>query len=118
MKRLLTLLFTLGIAAFAADISGSWSADVPGRQGTQPTTFNFKVDGNKLTGTVTNARGETPIVDGKIDGDKISFSQKLEFGGNSMTIMYKGMVSGSEIKFTREREGGQPQEFVAKRKVS
>ena len=55
------------------------------------------------------------ISDGKIDGDSLSFSQVMEFNGNSVKLIYKGKISGDEIKFTREREGGEPVEFTAKR---
>jgi hypothetical protein len=108
----------IGLAA--ADISGQWVADVPGREGqTQAMTFTFKVDGENLTGTVTTQRGEAPISDGKIAGDEITFSQ-TRGGDNPMKIIYKGKVAGNEIKFTRQREGGQGQarEFTAKRKPS
>jgi hypothetical protein len=41
----------------------------------------------------------------------------MNFNGTDIKIVYKGKVSGDEIKFTRAREGGdQPaQEFTAKR---
>jgi hypothetical protein len=81
------------------------------------------VDGDKVTGTVANQRGENPISDGKISGDDISFTVKLSFNGNDITMAYKGKVSGDEIKFTRTVQGGggggggdrPPQEFTAKR---
>ena len=106
------------IMAFAADVSGKWVAQVAGRNGqTMETTFNFKVAGDKLTGTITNPRGETEISDGKVEGDTISFTRAVSFNGNDMKFLYKGKVSGDEIKFTMEREGGEgtPREFTAKR---
>jgi hypothetical protein len=112
------------IAAWAADVTGKWVAEVPGREGqTMQMIFNFKVEGDKLTGTISTPRGESPISDGKIQGDEISFVQVIEFGGNQMKFIYKGKVSGDEIRFTREREGGQgpgprAREFVAKRMPS
>jgi len=105
-------------AAFAAYVSGKWVAQVPGRNGqTRDVTFNLKADGGSLTGTVSGRGGDNPIADGKIDGDNISFTQTLEFNGNTVKLIYKGKISGDEIKFTREREGGegQPTEFTAKR---
>jgi hypothetical protein len=110
--------------AWAADVNGKWTAQVPGRGGqTSENTFTFKVDGDKVTGTVANQRGENPISDGKISGDDISFTVKLSFNGNDITMAYKGKVSGDEIKFTRTVQGGggggggdrPPQEFTAKR---
>ncbi len=102
-------------AVAAADVSGKWTAQVPGRDGqTRETTFNFQVEGAKLTGTITTPRGEVPISDGKVEGDNISFTVTLNFGGNEIKFLYKGQVAGSEIKFTRERDG-QTQQFTAKR---
>ena len=104
--------------AWAADVDGKWTAQVPGRGGqTRETTFTFKAEGDKLTGTVSGMQGDTPISDGKISGDDISFTLKLNFQGNEITFLYKGKVSGDEIKMTRTRQGGdQPgQEFTAKR---
>ena len=121
MRKLMTTGFLLGLltlTALAADISGKWTAQVPGRNGqTREQTFNLKADGNTLTGTVSGRMGDTPIAEGKIDGDSISFTQTMEFNGNSVKLVYKGTVSGDEIKFTRMREGGegQGQEFTAKR---
>ncbi len=103
---------------WAADVSGKWTAQVPGRGGqTRETTFNFKAEGSKLTGTVSGMQGDNPISDGKIDGDNISFTVAVSFGGNDIKFLYKGKVAGEEIKFTRTREGGDqpPQEFTAKR---
>lgn len=105
-------------AVFAADVSGKWLAQVPGRGGqAREVTINLKADGGNLTGSVTTMRGDAPISDGKIDGDNISFTQVLEFNGNSVKLIYKGKISGDEIKFTRVREGGEGQqvEFTAKR---
>jgi hypothetical protein len=101
----------------AADVTGKWTAQVPGRGGeTRETTFTFKADGETLTGTVTGRGGETPISDGKISGDDLSFNVTMSFGGNDIKFVYKGKVAGDEIKFTRTREGSdQSQEFVAKR---
>jgi len=121
MRKLLTMTFLLALlslTALAAGIDGKWAAQVPGRDGeTREVTFNFKADGDTLTGTVTSPRGDMPISEGKIAGDDVSFSLTLEFGGNQVKLLYKGTISGDEIKFTRQREGGQghPMEFTAKR---
>jgi len=112
------MLGLLTLTALAADISGKWTAQVPGRGGqTREQTFNLKADGSTLTGTVSGRGGDMPIAEGKIDGDTISFTQTMEVQGNTMKFLYKGTVSGDEIKFSRTRDGGegQAQEFTAKR---
>ena len=106
------------VLARAANVDGKWVAQVPGQGGqTREVTFTFKADGAKLTGTVSGRQGDAPISDGTIKGDDISFTQTLEFQGNSVKLTYTGKVSGDEIKMTRKREGSdQPAaEFTAKR---
>ena len=94
-------------SAWAADVTGKWIAPVPGDQGSVDITLNFKVDGTALTGTVDNPQaGPADIKDGKINGDEISFHVVRKFGENEMKIVWKGKISGEEIRFTREVEGG------------
>jgi hypothetical protein len=117
---LLTVCFVLaGLAvAYAADVNGKWVAQIPGRDGqTRELTINLKVEGDKLTGTVSGRGGDSPFTDGKINGDDISFTVTSNFNGTEVKNLYKGKVAGDEIKFTRTRDGGdQPaQEFTAKR---
>jgi len=114
-----SLALLLGVA-MAADISGKWTGDMPGRGGdTTSTTFTFKVDGDKVNGSMTGPQGDIPLQEGKVAGNQISFSTTLDFGGNSVKIVYKGTINGDQIKMTREREGsGQPREFTIKRSGS
>jgi|HubBroStandDraft_5_1064220.scaffolds.fasta_scaffold08615_3 hypothetical protein len=114
---LAVLFLALGsVAALAADFNGKWSAQVQGRNGMQTVTFDFHVDGTTLTGKVTTPRGDTDITDGKIDGDNVSFTQKLSFNGNDVTINYTGKADGPDsIKFTRQAGDRPAVEFEAKR---
>ena len=95
------------LALQAADISGKWTAQVPGRDGqTRETTFNFKVEGEKLTGTTTTPGGDVPLSDGTVKGDDVAFNVVANFNGQDVKIIYKGKVAGDEIKFTRALAGG------------
>lgn len=118
-RRVIFSLLALGLLGGmlqAADVSGKWTAKVPTRGGdTRDATFVFKQDGSTLTGTTTGRDGDIQIHDGKVEGDTISFSVTQNFGGNDVKLLYKGTVSGDEIKFTRQREGGEPREFTAKK---
>ena len=100
--------FTLAsVSALAADFNGKWNASVESPRGTQTIAFDFHVDGAKLTGTVTSPRGSVDISNGKIDGNKFSFSTTAEGPNGSMTTKYEGTVEGSVLKGTSAREGGQ-----------
>ncbi len=110
------VLLVVSIAALAADVSGKWVAQIPGRGGqARETTFTFKVDGEKLTGTMSGRQGDIAISEGKVSGDALSFVVSMERGGQTMKQTYTGKVVGSEIQFKRESGQGQAREFTAKR---
>lgn len=113
MKIYSTLAFlALSVVSLASDVTGKWTAQVPGRQGAATETiFNFKADGAALTGSVSGRQGDQPIAEGKIDGDTITFVRETQRGKQTFT----GTVSGDEIKFKRSMGTGEPQSFVAKR---
>lgn len=85
-------------SAGAADLNGKWKGDLKGPDGNDlEINFDFKVDGEKLTGTVTNTYGEEQITDGVVKGDDISFV--ILAGGGQFKITYKGKLDGEDIKF-------------------
>jgi hypothetical protein len=133
-KKLLfvtTILFVVALVAFAADVSGKWTYQQPGRNGGEPVpvTITLKADGSTLTGSVLGGMGgraaggaATPveISNGKVDGDKVSFEVKRTTQNGDFVTKYEGTLSGDELKLkvTRPgRNGGEPQtnEFAAKR---
>ena len=119
--RLALLSCALAIVALAADVSGKWSWEQQGRNGTQTATMTLKADGSSLTGTVSGGRGgDAEISDGKVDGNNVSFKVVREFNGNKIVQVYTGTVSGDEMKLKIEVEGGGggkmgPREVTAKR---
>ena len=55
-------------------------------------------EGDKLTGTTAGMDGMLlPLANGKIEGDKISYSVSIDFGGMMVDLLYKGVVTASEI---------------------
>jgi uncharacterized lipoprotein YehR (DUF1307 family) len=112
----LALVVVLAVAAMAADITGKWRSEAPGRDGTpMVTNYTFKVDGDKLTGTVSGRQGDTAISEGKINGDEISFVVVRTMQGEERKIQYKGKVAGDEIKLSITFGEMPPREVVAKR---
>ena len=94
---LIAMICGFAVAVLAADVNGKWRAEFTTPDGTQRTnTFTLKTEGEKVTGTVAGSQDETPIKDGKLAGDVLSFTAERPFG----MFTYKGKVSGEEIKFT------------------
>lgn len=115
---MLALLGAFSFVAAAADISGAYKAEITTQRGTQNLTLNLKSDGSSLTGNITNARGETPIQDGKVDGNNVSFNIVRKMQDNEITIKYKGVVDGDTIKFTQTSNfngNERKTDFVAKK---
>jgi hypothetical protein len=102
----LALIALLAVAAFSADVTGKWKSEFNSQIGIQKYTYEFKVEGEKLTGKVIAERAgttsEAAITDGKIVGDEISFKEMLNYQGQEFAVEYKGKVSGDEIKLTRK----------------
>jgi hypothetical protein len=96
MRRLLLLMLSVAMAAFAADVTGSWKGSMETPMGTIENTFVLKADGANLTGSIQSQMGELKIEKGKVDGDKITFSASMEMG----TLNYSGVVNGDEMKIT------------------
>ena len=106
--------------ARAAEIDGKWKAEFDTQIGVQKYVFDFKADGEKLTGTAIGERGgekaEVKLTEGKIAQDVISFVELLNFQGQKIRIEYKGKITGDdEIKLTRQVGDVGAEELVAKR---
>ena len=116
--KCLTLLITLfAFTLSAADLTGKWKATAEGPNGSMERTFDFKVDGAKLTGETTSSMmGKSALMNGKVDGDSFSFSITVKFQDNEMQVSYKGKVTGNDIAMTATFAGGdQTMEWKGKR---
>ncbi len=97
--------------AIVADLTGKWTGTIKTPDGNElPVTYNFKADGDKLTGTADSPQGTVTIDDGKISGDTFSF--KVTVDGNDYPHTGKMYTDscGMDIDF-----GGQKTHFTIKR---
>lgn len=105
-----------------ADPTGTWSWTSPGRDGqTRTNTLKLKLEGDKLTGSVTGRQADTAIEDASIKGAEISFKVTREFQGNKITLKYHGKLAGDTItgKIESERDGqAQTRDWEAKREAA
>ena len=98
-------------ASPADQFSGRWQAPMAGEGQTFTFVFEFKANGDVLTGTVGLASQDRTfeIREGKIKGNNISF---VGFG------IWTGTLNGDELSLTRELDGGKKQTMKAHRKNS
>jgi hypothetical protein len=116
VKAVLILAFLAAVAA-AADITGTWKADLHTPQGQVQVNYVFKQDGEALTGTWQAAQSPTvPITDGKVTGDKVAFLVKMDPNGR-MTFAHEGKIDGDQIQLTMKPSGEFPGSTVVAKKV-
>ncbi len=108
MKQFVMCLLICSFAS-AADLSGRWSAG-------SAATFRFELVGDRFTGFIEGRPGERSykIVDGTIQGDRISFfvlhddkddPEVIANGGKAFHNTADGTVVGDEISVSGAREG-------------
>ena len=112
----LVLIAIMVMPMAAADITGKWTASFDTQIGKQNYTYDFVVKDSQLTGKMKSDMGESDVLEGKVEGDKVTFAELLVFQGMEIRITYAGtVVSADEIKFTRNVADFATEELVAKR---
>src|SRR6266481_6371302 len=84
----------LSCAALAADISGAWEFTVETSQGSGSPSFEFKQDGEKLTGTYSGMFGKAPLR-GTVKGDQVELTFEVS------NVDGKGRYKGTLVSATR-----------------
>jgi hypothetical protein len=103
--------------------TGTWKWETERGGQKRETTLKLKLEGDKLTGTITAGRGkgeatEVKIEDGKFKDGQVTFTVTREFNDQKRVTKYSAKVDGDTMKgtATSERDGKeQKQEFEAKR---
>lgn len=107
------------VPTFAADISGKWTTAIQTGIGVMNYTFEFKVDGAKLTGkavmSMDGGSSESAITEGSVKGDQISFVETLKVQGQELKVEYMGKIAGDEINCSRQVGSYGTEDFVMKR---
>jgi hypothetical protein len=114
------LLFTTDAIALAQSGTGSSSAagdwdvalNTPG--GVRNLKVTFKIDGEKLTGSIKGERGDLPI-EGSAKGKEIKFSYTIKYMDNDLLITMTGNLEGDTIKGAVDFNGFAQDEWSAKR---
>jgi hypothetical protein len=110
MARRLLIAFALcalvWVPVRAADVDGKWTGSLDTPMGAIPMEFNFKADGATLSGSQSGPDGgQIPIMNGKVDGNKISFTVSIDVGGMSLDFAYTGTVSPDTLQMSSDFMG-------------
>jgi hypothetical protein len=98
-------LLAMSSLALAQSVAGEWDAqmETPG----QPSLAKviFKQEGEKLTGTVKRASGDSPL-EGTCKGKEVKFNYVINYNGNEVAIGISGTLEGDTIKGMADIAGG------------
>jgi hypothetical protein len=112
------------VESAAASVRGKWSGTVKYDWGdSYAETFDFDAAGRELSGTASFLQRARGILDGKLEGNRVSFTTKsmVSIGDKSYEDKhyYKGTVEGDAIKFSMmtdsSAESHVPVYFTARR---
>ena len=115
-------LVSLVQAADKADPAGTWKWKVSNNNQEREVTLKLKMEGEKLTGTISGRNNnENKIDDATFKDGELTFSVTRERDGQKTVQKYKGKVDGDTIKGKIEfdRNGqSQSRDWDAKREKS
>jgi hypothetical protein len=126
MKRLVIVLAVLGLSfaldAFAlaqsgpgsSSAAGDWDVALNTPGGVRNLKMSFKLDGEKLTGSIKGERGDLPI-EGSVKGKEVKFSYTIKYMDNDLLISMTGNLEGDTIKGAVDFGGFAQDEWSAKR---
>ena len=121
--KLLCLFLTVAATAVfgeTGEIAGKWRAEFDTMIGVQRYLFEFKVEGEKVSGTATGERSgdktTVSISEGRWCGGQLTFVEPLKFEGMDLRIAYRGQLTASgQLKLTRVVSDFATEELVAER---
>lgn len=115
MSRILTLcvviVLVLSVSCAHQSIAGKWKGQMEGPMGAMELTYDFKVEGDSLSGTAASPMGEIPLLNGKVNGKEFSFDVSF----NQMTFTNQGTLQGDSISMKMPGPGGESMELILKR---
>jgi hypothetical protein len=77
-------------------IDGTWKITVNSPMGPQPSTLTLAVEGDALTGSQSAQGTTSPIANGKVDGDTLTWSNSIT-SPFPMTLEFTGKVDGDNL---------------------
>ena len=100
----------------AAQVAGGWAMTLTSPQGPLDITMTLTQNGSSFTGTMSSQVGNQEISDGQINGRTVVWTATAQFGGQSVTLSYRGEVEGNRMTGSAELGSFGSATFTAERK--
>ena len=113
------LALVVGLAARSSaddvNVSGKWNVTMKTPRGERTSEMTFLQEGEKLTVTSKNRRGEEVKSSGTVKGTEISWTTTFETPRGEMTVKHTGKIEGDTMSGTADMGGGRTGEWKAEK---
>ena len=92
MLLALTLISTLGAAAPADSLAGTWKFSNEVQGVTWSESCTFKQTGATVGGSCVGDAGTPMAITGEVKGDSVTFQHPSEYQGQAITIIFSGKI--------------------------
>jgi hypothetical protein len=94
----LLLLLTVSAAAQAQDPVGVWNMQADAQGQVSPFVLTITKEGNALKGKIASELyGNQDLTDLKFENGTLTYTRKLEFGGQVAEMVFKGKIEGDKV---------------------
>jgi len=110
------VLLAVSMSAQEVNVTGGWEMTFTTPRGERTRDIHFEQEGEKLTVTWQDRRGEEITAEGTVKGNEIEWSATRSTPRGEFTVTYKGKVEGDTMSGEFQMGDRGPIEWTAKRK--
>lgn len=99
-----------------ARVAGTWDITVTSPQGENRASMTVTQSGATLEGTMATEMGTVQVTDGRITGERVTFSIAVPISGQTTTIVFRGTVDGNRMTGTADLGAMGSATFTGERK--
>ena len=99
-----------------ARVAGTWDITVTSPQGENRASMTVTQSGATLEGTMATEMGTVQVTDGRIMGERVTFSIAVPISGQTTTIVFRGTVDGNRMTGTADLGAMGSATFTGERK--
>ena len=85
-----------------ARVAGTWDLTVTTPQGENRATMTVTQSGATLDGTMTSEMGTVQVTDGRVTGQRVTFTVAVPISGQTTTIIFQGTIDGTRMTGTAD----------------
>jgi hypothetical protein len=86
----------------ASSIAGKWNGSVDAGQGPMDLQIEIKLDGKKVTGTLTGQQGTMALTNGEFADNKLTFSISFDTSQGPLTVVFTATLKDNVLTGTAD----------------